>query len=138
MKIKLKEARGIAGVPHQIGDVVDVPEKLAREFAARGWAETEGGAGADTLAMSKKGDIGETVALIAEAFDRVSEKLGEVIEDVTAITGRVDEMEAKLTELETSFDIDPELMTGPEVENREADLAQKTAKRDADTKKKGK
>ena len=138
MKIKLKEARGIAGVLHQIGDVVDVPEKIAREFAARGWADTEDSARAEALSKAKKGDIEGTVAHMAEAFDRVSGTLEGVVEEVKTLSERVDEMEAKMDELETGFDVDPEMMTGPTAENREADLDKKTAKRDGGKKSKDK
>ena len=138
MKIKLKEARGIAGVLHQIGDVVDVPEKIAREFTARGWAESKDVSRSEALSKAKKGDIEGTVAHLAEAFDRVSGTLEGVVEDVKAITGRIDGMETKLAELESSFDIDPELMTGPGTKNREDDLDKKTAKRDGGKKPKDK
>jgi hypothetical protein len=138
MKIKLKEARGIAGVLHQIGDIVDVAEGIAREFSARGWAETEEDARAVQVSKAKKGDIVETVAGLCETVHAIGGSFDAMTGTIEGLSERVAAMEEKFVEFDGAFDVDPAAMTGPEIENREADQAAKTAKRDADTKKKGK
>jgi hypothetical protein len=138
MKIKLKEARGIAGVLHQIGDIVDVAEGIARDFSARGWAETEEDVRAVQVSKAKKGDIVEAVGDLSATVHAMGQSFDTITGTIDGLSERVSAMEDKFAEFDGAFDVDPALMTGPEIENREADQAAKTAKRDADTKKKGK
>jgi DNA anti-recombination protein RmuC len=134
MLIKMLESRGINGIPAMVGDVVEVAAALAKEFSAKGWAITEDDAKAKALDETKKADLVEKVAEITMRVEDMGKRIDKAFEAIDTLSEKVAEMEEKIE----AFEIDPELMVEPEVENREADQAKTTAKRDAAGKKKGK
>jgi hypothetical protein len=134
MQIKMLEPKIVLGIPRVVEEVVDVPVEMAREFVSRKWAISEESVKAEALAKTKNGDLVKTVAGLTTTIEAIGESFDAMSDEIDSLSERVSELEKKID----VFDIDPALMTGPDAENREADLDKKTAKRDADTKKKGK
>lgn len=119
MKIKMLEPRVVMGIPRAVKDVVDVPVEIAREFVAKKWAISEESVKAEELSKAQKRGLSERLTV-------VEEKIANLFEGMDAFDERINDMEEK----NGTFEVEPELVAEPKVENREADLDKKTAKRD--------